>query len=279
MKFNYHTHTCFCDGSSNPEEYVLAAIDKGFSHLGFSGHAPVSFANTFAIKDEELGPYCRMARELQAKYAPLIHIYLGLEFDYIPTVSKDFSHYTQLYRLDYTIGAVHLVKIQGNDFLWFIDGAKIEEYDKGLQELFDGNIRQAVTAFYHQTNEMILSQEFDVVGHFDKIKMNNKNRYFSESESWYQHLIMETLDVIRQSGRICEINTRGLYKNRHPDYYPSHGLWRQMKQMSIPVTISSDAHHPSELDLFTNEALVLLKQAGYKEIWYFESTWRSLELV
>ena len=38
LRANYHTHTTFCDGSDSAEDVVLAAIDKGFSHLGFSGH-------------------------------------------------------------------------------------------------------------------------------------------------------------------------------------------------------------------------------------------------
>lgn len=38
LRANYHTHTTFCDGSDTAEDVVLAAIGKGFLHLGFSGH-------------------------------------------------------------------------------------------------------------------------------------------------------------------------------------------------------------------------------------------------
>ena len=36
-KANFHTHSKFCDGKNTAEEMVLAAIDKGFTVLGFYG--------------------------------------------------------------------------------------------------------------------------------------------------------------------------------------------------------------------------------------------------
>lgn len=36
---NLHTHTIYCDGKDTPEEMILAACEKGFTSLGFSGHS------------------------------------------------------------------------------------------------------------------------------------------------------------------------------------------------------------------------------------------------
>ena len=38
IRQNLHTHCTYCDGKNTLEEMVLAAIDKGFSSLGFSSH-------------------------------------------------------------------------------------------------------------------------------------------------------------------------------------------------------------------------------------------------
>ena len=35
---NFHTHTTYCDGKETAEQMVQAAIAKGFTRLGFSGH-------------------------------------------------------------------------------------------------------------------------------------------------------------------------------------------------------------------------------------------------
>lgn len=36
MLTNFHTHSMFCDGDNTPEEIVSAALDFGFSAIGFS---------------------------------------------------------------------------------------------------------------------------------------------------------------------------------------------------------------------------------------------------
>ena len=41
QKFNYHTHTYRCKhAKGTDEEYVLKAIEAGYTVLGFSDHAP-----------------------------------------------------------------------------------------------------------------------------------------------------------------------------------------------------------------------------------------------
>ncbi len=123
--YNLHTHSKFCDGTGEPEEFVHSALAKGFHTLGFSSHAPVPFENNFAIRDEAaLQNYCRTIRELRVKYHDRISIWLALELDYIEGISRDFSEFRQLCGLDYTIGSVHLVKNGNDDGLWFIDGPK-----------------------------------------------------------------------------------------------------------------------------------------------------------
>ncbi len=275
MKTNYHTHSYFCDGNGVPEEYVQAAIAQGFTHLGFSGHAPLPFENTFALHEEQMSNYIATIRHLQQQYAEKIKIYLGLEADYIPGFSKDFRIMKEMYGLDYLIGSVHLVKSQTSDELWFTDGSNISTYDEGLQQLFGNDIKAAVKAFFLQTDTMISEQHPDVIGHFDKVKMNNKGRYFSEEESWYHDLVMETLRLIKESGCVCEINSRAIYKERYSDYFPGSYLWPLIAAMNIPVMINSDAHKPDEVGLLTNETLALAKTKGIKEVWYFEDGWKS----
>lgn len=267
---NYHTHTHFCDGSSEPELYVLKAINSGFEKLGFSGHAPVPFENSYAIKEENLENYCNSILLLKEKYKDQITIYLALEIDYIPGLTKAFAEFVKSCKLDYTIGSIHLVTNQQEKKLWFIDGSKIEEYDNGVKNAFDGDIKKGVTVFYQQTNEMLINQKPDIIGHFDKIKMNNRNRYFTQDEKWYQDLISETLSVIKEQKTIVEVNTRGLYKKRSEELFPGIDILKKIKQLDIPIIISSDAHKPDELPLLINETRILLKDIGFKSLSIFD---------
>ncbi|MFO7613954.1 MAG: histidinol-phosphatase [Bacteroidales bacterium] len=267
--FNLHTHCHYCDGADEPEAYVKAALEAGFHTLGFSSHAPVPFKNNFAIQDRDsLQAYAYEIRELKEKYRDRINIFLGLELDYISGISGDFEKYRQELSLDYTIGSVHLVRNHQHHDLWFIDGPKVESFDNGLHEIFGGDIRKAVTAYYAQVNEMLIREKPDIVGHFDKVKMHNRNRYFREDERWYRSLVNETLEVIRQTGVIVEVNTRGIYKQRSQDLYPGRWILEEMLKMRIPVTLSADAHHPSEIDGYYPETMAILRELGFGELMY-----------
>jgi histidinol-phosphatase (PHP family) len=274
--FNLHTHTNFSDGSSVPVEYLEEAVRQGIRVLGFSDHSPVPFENNFAIKEERLDEYCNAIRKLEP---PLlsppqegkgrgwgIKILLGLEIDYIPGVTKSIDYYRNKYQIDYFIGSVHLVKNGNNPGLWFIDGPDISIFDQGLKDFFYGDIHHGVKSYYHQINQMILTQKPEIIGHLDKIKMHNRNRFFHEDENWYVKLVEETLDLIKENHCIVEVNTRGIYKKRSDSLYPGPEILKKINTMRIPVTISSDAHKPCELSLYFEETKSLLSKIGFKSI-------------
>ena len=268
--FNLHTHSNFSDGKANAEDVVIEAVNQGLKVLGFSDHSPVPFENTFAIKNENVNNYISTIKSLKEKYQDKIDIYCSMEMDFIPGIIKDFKKTKEELGLDYMIGSVHLV---GNNIekLWFIDGSKVETYDEGLNNYFNGDIKKGVKTFFYQYNEMIETEVFDIVGHLDKIKMHNRNRYFLEEDKWYCDLLMETLTLIKEKSLIVEVNTRGIYKKRSSDFYPSTWILPIMREMNIPVVISSDAHLPNELTLCFKEAEDALKAAGYKETMCFQN--------
>jgi histidinol-phosphatase (PHP family) len=269
MPSNHHTHSLFSDGSSHPEAYITEAIARGFSVLGFSEHSPLPFENTFSFRNENREEYVALMQDLKQKYSGRIAVYSGMEMDYIPGVSDDFIRVKAEYRLDYLIGSVHLVKPAEGMELWFTDGPDYRTYDQGLNDLFGGDIRKAVTAYHHQLNEMITEQPFDIIGHFDKIKMHNRGRFFREDERWYMNLVDETLELIQDRDIIVEVNTRGLYKQRSETTFPGPEILKQIKLRHIPVMVNSDAHKPEEVDGAWQQGYSALREAGIDEQVYF----------
>lgn len=275
MLSNYHTHSHYCDGKVPMRQMVEAAVEKGIRILGFSGHSPLPYENSFSIRD--YAGYCHEVRSLREEFADRIELHLGLEIDYVPGLCEDFRPLVEQGGLEYTIGSVHLIPqpesveyirthpAEAGDYLWMIDGARYERYDDGLNRLFGGDIRRGVRAFFDQTNRMIDSQRPTIVGHFDKIVMNNKDRYFHYDEKWFLDLVHETVQLIHETGCICEVNTRGIYKGRHPDYYPARQTLRHMNTLGIPVIVSTDAHHPDDL-LRTEGAYEFLQEINYRNI-------------
>jgi len=281
--FNLHTHTSFSDGSEKPESYVLEAVCQGLSTLGFTDHSPVPFSNSFAIREERMDDYCADILNLKKKYSSGpgtdIDILLGLEIDFIPGVTTSIESYRSKYPFDYVIGSVHLVKNMNCPDLWFIDGPDMSIYEAGLQDVFGGNVRNAVTAYYRQIQEMIANHKPDIVGHFDKVKMYNRDRYFSESDPWYETLIDETLTLVKKAGCILEVNTRGLYKKRSESLFPGISVLKKMCSLKIPIILSSDAHKPSELSLLFPETINLLQEIGFRSLTNRTKTgWKEVPL-
>jgi len=276
---NFHTHTRYCDGIAEPEAYIKAALEAGLSSLGFSGHAPVPFDNGFSIRGQEsLRAYCREIEMLREKYRGRINIFLSLEADYIPGITRDFSDFSEDYGLDYMIGSVHLVKNSDGD-LWFIDGPERAPWIAGLEKLFGGKAREGVGNYFRQINEMIETQKPDVIGHLDKIKMHNRGEYFSEDEAWYLGMVRECLHLALEKHCIVEVNTRGLYKKRCDDLFPGTRILREMAGMKIPVCISTDAHRPEEVGLMLGTGTEALLAAGYREALIFtENGWKGIPL-
>ena len=284
MLFNLHTHSNFSDGSSPPEDYVKEAILQGFDTLGFSDHSPVPFENNFALKEEKLESYIRVVQDLKNTYskektAAGINILQSLEIDFIPEVTKPIDYYRINPTFDYFIGSVHLVKNLETGKLWFIDGPDINIYDEGLNETFGGNARKAVTAYYHQLQEMILTQHPDIVGHLDKVKMYNRNRFFSEEDRWYVKLVETTMEAAKHAGCIIEVNTRGIYKKRSETLFPGPVVLKSILKRKIPVTISSDAHKPDEISLGFEDAVKTLVEIGFKSVWMkTKDNWKEVAI-
>jgi histidinol-phosphatase (PHP family) len=262
--YNFHSHTNYCDGTSPPEDYVVEAIKQGFKSYGFSAHAPIPLPNNFALTEETMPSYCNEINRLKEKYKGQIALFLGIEADFIPELTTPFDDFRHQFLLDYVIGSVHIVKNSTGD-TWFIDGPLRESYDYGLKHFFNDDIQCAVTAFYHQTNRMLETEHFEIIGHFDKITMHNQNRFFTTSEQWYRKLVMETIALIKEKGVVVEINSRGLYKKRSSDFFPETFILKHLHDAKIPIMINSDAHAPPEIGLLHNEAIAVLKEVGFKE--------------
>ena len=265
IKYNFHTHSQFDDGKEPLESYVAAAIEKGFEAFGFSGHVPLPLNNYWSLPLKDYPDYVAEIRKLKVKYQNQIKLFLGLEIDYIPGVLEDFDGWIKNTPLDYCIGSVHLVHEPRSGDYWFIDGPA-EGYFNGIEKLYGGDIRKAVTAFYEQSIEMVKTQPLHIIGHIDKVKMHNKERFFSQSEPWYVHLMDGLLKAIKEKNVIVELNTRGVYTGKTKEYFPSDFVLERCLHYDIPVMVNTDAHHPGQIENHFAEGVALLKDVGFRKM-------------
>lgn len=259
MLATYHTHSLFCDGKMLPEDYVLAAVRKGFSAIGFTSHAPVSFDAYGSMKPEDLDKYVETINGLKEKYKNKIQVYTGLETEFYPNC-PDFRQYPGI---DYTIGSLHFIYDEKNGRYLSVDGPE-EEYTELINDVFGGDVKALAETYFDLLIEMINTHTPDIAGHLDLIKKNNRNGlYFSESEKWYRDKVEEVLHAISRHDVVVEVNTGGISRGYTRDTYPSEWILKIIREMDIPVVLNSDAHHPDWIDTYYPEAVRMLKNIGF----------------
>ncbi|WPP50145.1 histidinol-phosphatase [Catalinimonas niigatensis] len=260
---NFHGHTHYCDGKGTAAEYADAAIAQGMPVYGFSTHAPLPYEVLWTMKEEEAEKYVAEVAQAKEKYKDLIQIYTGLEVDYIPETAGPGHECIQKLGLDYTIGSVHFVDFFPNGHPWEIDGQHTL-FLEGLQQIFKGDIQQAIKRYYALIRKMVQEDPPDIVGHLDKIKIQSEDgNLFSEEADWYRDAVEETLQAIQARGLIVEVNTRGMYKKKTIDPYPGPWVLERMRTLDIPIMLNSDAHHPREIIACFEETAKLLLDIGY----------------
>lgn len=259
---NYHAHSHFSDGQHSPEVYLSNAISQGLKAYGFSDHAPILLEGFGMMSMDKLNDYLHEISRLQDEYGQRIQIYKGLEVDYIPNVINVNSPHIVAANLDYTIGAVHYVDYFEDGRPWGFEGAD-KNFQKGLNEIFKGDIRACVHRYYSLIREMVTQHCPDVVAHLDRIKkLNFDEKYFSEKEEWYREEVIKTLEIIAQSEAIMEINTKGYYKGETLDTYPGKWVLEIAHEMGIPIHLSSDAHHPDDITKGFDYGIEMMKNIG-----------------
>jgi len=271
---NYHTHCNFCDGRGTPRQIVEQAVALGMKSIGFSSHAPLPFPASWTLTVANLPIYCKEIIELKEQYRGRIEVFLGLEIDYIPgRTGPNYPHFNNL-GLDYRIGSVHFVGRFADGKHCAVDSRN--SFPKGLSEIYQGDIRRLIEDYYALVRRMVRTDCPDILAHLDVFKLNNGNGgEFSEDEPWYRQVVVQTLDVVAESGVILEVNLGGINKGLIDAPYPSEWIIALCFERGIPVTISSDAHRPEHLTSGFSEAARALLDIGYREIMVLdENGWR-----
>lgn len=264
MKSNYHTHCHFCDGKGDPELYVEEALKVGLTTLGFSSHAPIKEENSWTLTDDQVEPYISRINELKEKYRDQLDIYLGLEVDYYPDENR-FNRFRS-YGLEYIIGSVHMVKPEGFDTYYSVD-ASVRDFQKVLDEVYQGDIRSFGKDYYRSLREMIEQGGFEILGHLDLFrKFNSGDRFFSEREEWYIDEVTKVLELLEKRDIIVEVNTGAISRGVQSRPYPSKWILEECNRRNIRVCLNSDVHSPEHIKCYYSEAVTLIKECGFNTL-------------
>lgn len=227
MIANYHTHTWRCNHAEGEEEdYVKAALDKGFSILGFSDHTPYCFPDGYRSRIrmtlEQLPEYRDIVLALRKKYAGKIEIPLGVELEYYPDCLPNLLPILRDHGIEYLLLGQHFL---GNEAGQPYSGHATED-----AAILDGYCRQAMDAM--QTGL------FTYFAHPDLINFVGDDKIYG---AYMSRLCREA----KSCGIPLEINMLGIWSGRH---YPRQQFWEIAAEEGCSVVIGCDAHAPEHLN-------------------------------
>jgi len=254
MIANFHTHTNYCDGKNTAEEIVKAALERGFTSIGFSGHGYTDFDLRYCMKDT--AGYIAEINTLKEKYKEKIQIYLGVEEDaFCETNRGDF---------DYIIGSSHYFHIGENYHP--IDSNY--DYFKKCLDLFGGDISALTESYYEAFCEYILRRKPDIVGHFDLITKFDEldDSLFLKNEK-YLKMSEKYLSAAMKSGCIFEVNTGAMARGYRTSPYPYDNLLWILKKNEGKLILSSDSHNAENLDYGFENTRKILKTIGFEHVY------------
>lgn len=276
-----HTHSRYCDGEGEIEDYARAAARAGLAAFGASGHAPLPFPCDYAMPLALLDRYRDDVRRTRDLYEGELPVFLGLELDYLPGLGAFYEREFLRRGFDYFVCSVHYVGEAGAE-PWAYDESEAA-FATQLAARHDGDARPIVEDYYRRIRLMVEEVRCwglpTFVGHLDRIALwNRDDRYFSTRDKWYLDLVDQALDTIEAAGMAVELNTSG-WDKPVASANPGPTILRRCAEHGIPSLLSADAHRPALVDRRFAEGRRQLEEAGIREILVPDAAgWRRVPL-
>ena len=263
LRVDLHNHTTLCNhAKGSMEEYIQKAIELGIDVFGFSEHAPMPFDPKYRMDIKEKSFYENEIEVLKEKYKNQIEILLAYEVDFMQNSTLMLDEILNS-KVDYLIGSVHFIQ-EKNSNLWGFDNPEF------IGKYKEKNIDDVWIDYFFVIEELAKSNKFDIIGHFDLIKVF---KYLPKSD--IKILSLNALRAIKKSNMVLEINSAGLRKPIN-EAYPSKQLLEVAYDLNIPITFSSDAHSVNQVGFMYDEVASLAKSIGYNKCTFFRNRDRYL---
>lgn len=243
LKVNLHTHTARCHHAlGTDEEYVLAAIQAGYTKLGFSDHTPFPYIDGYVNCDkmtmDELEGYISSVLSLREKYRGQIEILLGLECEAVPEFFPFLAEMKE--KTDYLIFGNHGDKRFEPFSGWIREPARLGTY-------LESCVRGMETGlFLYLAHPDLMFASYPV---FDDTAAS---------------VSRELCRNAKKLGIPLEYNMNGLIRRKDNVLgYPYPGFWQIAAEENCTAVVGVDAHCPNRfLEADVAGARVFLTELG-----------------
>ncbi len=241
MLVDYHVHTLGHGEYGNSLEEVYPffreASKQGLAQIGIADHT-------------QLAPSRAVSALRQANsYFPEVELRLGFELDFSRDTEEQLNFAMAMPGIDYFIGSIHYI---GD---WLFNNAALRD------EFKRRDIDTVYEQYYSQVNSACMTGLFDIVGHFDLIKLFDPGL----PPKGIMHYADPVLKAIKDADLCVEINTSGLQRPIS-EMYPSEEILSRCYEYEIPITFGSDAHVAADVGRDISLARQSAKRVGYRQI-------------
>jgi histidinol-phosphatase (PHP family) len=266
----------FCSHAADTlDEIVQCYIRKQFPWVGITEHAPFISENSLYYPDErEVGltpklilqrfdDYMLECRRLQKKYRNKIRLFSAMEIETYSGYEQFVPYLIDRFQPDYIVGSVHFINDIGFDYS--------ESFYNQIVETVGGKDK-LYCLYFDKQYEMIKILKPSVVGHFDLIRIfdrNYKSRLLNP-DIWQR--IERNLQLIKDLDLIMDFNLRSLYKGAEEPYI-SRPILKRVRELNIAVVPGDDSHDISSVGNYLTEAIKILKD------FRFDTNWRQPKLL
>jgi histidinol-phosphatase (PHP family) len=138
-------------------------------------------------------------------------------------------------------------------------------------EFYEGkSIDRLFESYFDSVIEAAASDLFDILGHCDLIRI-----YGYKPVSDLEPLYRKLAKTMKEHDIAFEVNTNG--RNRPlADFYPDRRYLHIFREENVPVCVNSDAHMPSRVGQYFDEAYDLLRYIGFTEMAVFDKRVRKM---
>lgn len=251
IKTNFHTHTAYCDGKDTPEELVLAALDRSFTALGFSGHGFFEPDIPFAMDPVRERKYYKDIRRLQQEYAGKLQIFCGIEQDVYAAPSA--------FAYDYVIGSAHYVYKDG---VYLSVDHSLGKLQEALSQHYDNDFDALAKDYFAAVALIPENTKADIIGHVDLVLKFMDQLLYTPTETFFQYAKEAVLKLIPY-GKPFEINTGAMARGYRTTPYPHKTILKMIFDNGGSILISSDCHDKNDLECGFDLAREMALETGF----------------
>jgi histidinol-phosphatase (PHP family) len=239
------------------EPFVVRALERGVTEIGFTEHV-YYFAQTreaWALPyhvercTHDLDAYCDAILAAKRRGLP---VKLGLEVDHVGERQALLSELLAPYPWDYLLGSVH-------DVL----GAPVDQ-EPGVWA--ERPVEEVWRAYFAGVEALVASGAVDVLAHPDLAKIYGRRPDAEVVAELHEH----AAPVLATAGVALEVSTAGLRKPVG-EIYPDVSLLEACRRAGVPITTASDAHAAELVGFELEQAVQLVRRAGYETVTAFDA--------